>query len=500
MPDTIINNIAKDLVCDVKLVDATSQTDNKKLYENIYNKTVKELELFLDKNILETKQILVLVDTATVYNKPNKNYRIYEKYNGSDEYFGIIGAKSWLEPFNKPLLIEHLDGSNFFDGPSTPIGRVLYTTDNDNVNYVGSYVSDKDAIDKIRDKRFWSKSVGFYVYRPKCSICGSDIDIEYAYSGLKCTGNKQKGKDIIQHEIGTKYDNQVAYLVCNQVFKEISYVSNPATPESKTEYFKIYGSDSEKSGYNINSISDNVNKNIMVYEYDTIKKFYMPGNDINNKTSTKTPANINDNKNDKNVDDNPNKDKIESEKSNSKKEKTNMSDMEKHDNSELLSKIDNILNSIEAKVDSFEEKIVKAQATIQEKDNEIKQLQETVKILTASIDTLKEQNGLFYKTSLIDKIKKLITDLPGFVVPEDSVLEKKSIDELESFITLIECRSDFLTKEKNDKQTNEPKSEQVEPKIKDNVNIPAKQESVSTDKIDPLFVKRVKILKNKQNN
>jgi hypothetical protein len=166
----------------------------------------------------------------------------------------------------------------------------------------------------------------------------------------------------------------------------------------------------------------------------------------------------------------------------------------------LLSKIDNILNSIEAKVDSFEEKIVKAQATIQEKDNEIKQLQETVKILTASIDTLKEENGLFYKTSLIDKIKKLITDLPGFVVPEDSVLEKKSIDELESFITLIECRSDFLTKEKNDKQTNEPKSEQVEPKIKDNVNIPAKQESVSTDKIDPLFVKRVKILKNKQNN
>jgi len=154
MPDTIINNIAKDLVCDVKLVDATSQTDNKKLYENIYNKTVKELELFLDKNILETKQILVLVDTATVYNKPNKNYRIYEKYNGSDEYFGIIGAKSWLEPFNKPLLIEHLDGSNFFDGPSTPIGRVLYTTDNDNVNYVGSYVSDKDAIDKIRDKDF----------------------------------------------------------------------------------------------------------------------------------------------------------------------------------------------------------------------------------------------------------------------------------------------------------------------------------------------------------
>lgn len=470
-----IETVAHDMIVDIDLVDASNNIDNKKLFEGIYNDTVKALETFLDRDVLSNKIILVLVDTATVYNKPNKNFRIYEKSNEVSDFFGPIGVKSLVEPYNKPLLIEHIDAINHNSDPqqTAPIGRVLYGVDKNNICYAGSYVSDYDSIEKIRDKRFWSKSVGFSLYKPRCSICGSEIDYEsFQHGPLKCTANKQTGENRVQHVVGQKYEDKIAYLVCKQIFKEISYVSDPATVESKTEFFKLYKKDSAEDSYNINSMFDSVDKRVVVYEYDKNKKFYMPGFEtkINNTNEGEVEAM----EDDKKVNDE-------------------------------LSKIGEILGSMETRIGAFEDKINAKQSEIDSKNAEIETLKKTISTLEDAIKNLKDENVTLYKTSLIEKIKEIAKKTPELQISDK--VEEKPIEELESFLTLIECNSDFLKTSKSEpepkkevQQKQQSNAEKVQPQIKDNVKMPPKNENEndSFDKLNSSFVKRTQLLKSKK--
>lgn len=80
-------------------------------------------------------------------------------------------------------------------------------------------IIDKDAMQKILDKRYLTVSVAGGVDAAYCSICAAD-----------------KLKDSCDHMRGEVYDGEKAFLVgANMSFKETSYVNVPADPNTDTK-------------------------------------------------------------------------------------------------------------------------------------------------------------------------------------------------------------------------------------------------------------------------
>ena len=370
---------------------ADSNLDNKKIYEKIYKNTKIELEKFLDTSVLESKDILILVETATEFDKINANYRIYDKElatsNVIDPILGPIGIKSWTTPFNKPLIYNH-DTYN-----AIPIGRVLYAMIDGNINYVGSYVSDQDAIEKIMDKRLYTKSVGFYAYKSKCSICGSDIEYSFFESAV-CSGNNQTNKDdkeVVKHVIGKEYNNEIAAIKCGQIFTEISYVNTPATHTSKTEFYKKYSKDSVGNGnspmdFNRLNWTDN---NMVVFQYDTAKKFYVPGSNAINKTSMQsTPESTDDDI-----------------KINNTIKERNMNDI-----LDKISALDSKLTEINTTLGHYKNLIAEKDVKITELETNLTDLTASNDSLKSAIDKLTQDVNEYHKDELIAELIKLASD------------------------------------------------------------------------------------------
>ena len=107
--------------------------------------------------------------------------------------------------------------------------------------------------------------------------------------------------------------------------------------------------------------------------------------------------------------------------------------------------------------------------------------------------------------ALIEKIKEIAKKTPELQISDK--VEEKPIEELESFLTLIECNSDFLKTSKSEpepkkevQQKQQSNAEKVQPQIKDNVKMPPKNENEndSFDKLNSSFVKRTQLLKSKK--
>lgn len=165
------------------------------------------------------------------------------------------GAKTFIEPFNKPVLVNH-------DSEKDPIGRVLkseyvdynngpflvrnsnYPDDAlekvldftsgevfDGQDYKGlghlslvAEISDADSIEKILDRRYLTVSIGAGISRVTCSRCGSVLNDSTGYKDEDCS-----------HERGFKYSDSerpLFYIGGDMDFDEVSYVSEPADPNA----------------------------------------------------------------------------------------------------------------------------------------------------------------------------------------------------------------------------------------------------------------------------
>lgn len=171
------------------------------------------------------------------------------------------GAKTFVEPFQKPVLVNH-------DIKSDPIGRILsseykdygleaaFIKDSnhpvDALDYIMDWVkgskfkakdykglghleleaeiNDAEAIQKILDKRYLTVSIGGACANVTCSRCGADIKEELT--------DMLAGKEVsneCNHMQGFKYSDSeppLFYIAGDMEFDEVSYVTTPADPNA----------------------------------------------------------------------------------------------------------------------------------------------------------------------------------------------------------------------------------------------------------------------------
>ena len=83
----------------------------------------------------------------------------------------IGGVPTWTEPVNKPVLKNHINDCD------NTIGRVM-SADYDikaKCQKMQARIEDKDALQKIRDGRYLSVSIGSEIHSATCNICGAEI-------------------------------------------------------------------------------------------------------------------------------------------------------------------------------------------------------------------------------------------------------------------------------------------------------------------------------------
>ena len=178
--------------------------------------------------------------------------------NGNKKFYLPVGMKagtdSFVKPYPKPVTVNH-------DQYSSPLGRIAEASyisygiggqidtlrpkgvmDSKSMSKVRDFVksstyqmdgykglghiqliaeiNDKDAIQKIVDKRYLTVSIGGGTNAMYCSICGVD--------------NKRKSCD---HYPGQVYDGEECFFVSGDLmdFDHVSYVNSPADKNTNTE-------------------------------------------------------------------------------------------------------------------------------------------------------------------------------------------------------------------------------------------------------------------------
>lgn len=118
-------------------------------------------------------------------------------------------AQSYYTPYHKPLIKNHDIYSE------EPLGRIFDAAfiPESQVVRVWAYVSDEDTIQKIKDGRYSTVSIGARVSDARCSICGNDY---FDYEGCS-------------HWAGREYNGKVAAVdIFECEFYELSFVNAPA--------------------------------------------------------------------------------------------------------------------------------------------------------------------------------------------------------------------------------------------------------------------------------
>lgn len=129
--------------------------------------------------------------------------------------------KSWVEPYPKPIILNH-------DLNSEPIGRVMAAKmdkEEDGSSYIRLQIAitDPQAAQKIADKRYMTGSVGGRASKAVCSISGEDLAAE----------NSSGKPNISKYKRGKIYKGKMAYVDMQDIsFKEYSFVNQPADQRS----------------------------------------------------------------------------------------------------------------------------------------------------------------------------------------------------------------------------------------------------------------------------
>lgn len=171
--------------------------------------TIKEFEsrfeLTESKNDSDKREKLVVVMEAIHVGKTR---------NGT--YYTEAGLKngidSWTKPYNKPVLTHHNSRTG------EPIGRILSakfesSTMSGRPGLVFEVeISDPTAIEKVKDGRYSTVSIGGYTDSVVCNCCGTNRMDEWC-----------------EHYPGDVYDGQECHFIIGTTFgEEVSYVNTPA--------------------------------------------------------------------------------------------------------------------------------------------------------------------------------------------------------------------------------------------------------------------------------
>jgi hypothetical protein len=168
----------------------------------------------------------LIIEVAAIHEGLTSNYNFYSK---EDLEKSLV---SWVEPYPKPIILNH-------DLNSEPFGRVMAAKmdDEDGSSFVRLQIAITDpvAAQKVMDKRYLTGSVGGRAGKAICSISGEDLANESA-----------PRPGISRYTRGKVYKGKLAYIKMEDIsFKEYSFVNQPA--DQKSGVRKINSQDPENS-------------------------------------------------------------------------------------------------------------------------------------------------------------------------------------------------------------------------------------------------------------
>lgn len=165
------------------------------------------------------KKKLISAKIEAIHAGATRNHTFYtvEKLKGDINLHS--GVFSCMYPYPKPILTHH----NTYNGD--PIGRIKsasFETDTKAGKpglVVVADITEADAAEKVKDKRYLTVSIGAHTDSVTCSICGTDI-----INDGRC-----------EHLRGEKYDGVTCqWMIGNLWIDEISYVDVPSCETAMT--------------------------------------------------------------------------------------------------------------------------------------------------------------------------------------------------------------------------------------------------------------------------
>lgn len=170
----------------------------------------------------------VILEIAAIHEGVTANYTEYTKKALAES------VDTWVTPYAKPVITNH----NIY---SEAIGRVMASKMGSDSGkpclWIQVAVPDQSAIEKFKDNRFLTGSVGGRAKEAICSICNTDW------------AKPSESYPPCQHIRGREYDGQVCTIKLGGLdWKEYSMVNAPADPESGVRSIKdADGGEAEES-------------------------------------------------------------------------------------------------------------------------------------------------------------------------------------------------------------------------------------------------------------
>jgi hypothetical protein len=158
----------------------------------------------------ESENNQLIVEIAAIHAGLTANYNNYPE----EELKASL--KSWVDPYPKPIILNH-------DPESDSMGRVMAARmdkekDGTPFSRLQVAVLNREAIEKVLDGRYMTGSVGGKAESAKCSICNVDWAKPTEGMGMPC-----------KHKRGQVYNGKLAFFNLSGLsWKEYSFVNIPA--------------------------------------------------------------------------------------------------------------------------------------------------------------------------------------------------------------------------------------------------------------------------------
>ena len=386
-----------------------------------------------------------VVKIQAIHAKTTKNKIEYtsERLRGNPEFTvdGVIrptGQYSWTRPYPKPILTHH-------DPHSDPLGRIVDAKFVEKTLpsglpgiEVSAEIGNPEAIEKIRDGRFLTVSIGAETDSLFCNICGS---------------NKLSDDSDCRHWKGQVYDGvECRYVVGNIWFSELSFVNKPADDDARVVSFGGTSSKAKESEDEIYIIDENSKSIILLTEHENSEG--EESDTLENKDKDLDTTNLEnldkDNETQENVSENPEPQSSENE------ETENKDNDSSEENEESVDKKDEALESILS--------ALKAAGLINEESNEASE-QEEENPLQEEVNRLRQENKelIDKNTELQKKIREsLIEKIVGLKIKmgridESKIEEEKDILMSRSEDSLNDSLADLMRENVENKETTREK-------------------------------------------
>lgn len=187
----------------------------KSLVVKTLNESLGRIEKFESQFVLEEsegteKREKLIVELEAIHVGKTRNHTYYTAEGLKN------GIKSWTQPYNKPVLTHH-DSRR-----GEPIGRILSARFEQNTQsgrpglIFETEITEADAIQKVKDGRYQTVSIGGHTDKVTCNCCGTNRTEEWC-----------------EHYPGETYDGLTCHFVIGDTFgEEVSYVNVPADPNA----------------------------------------------------------------------------------------------------------------------------------------------------------------------------------------------------------------------------------------------------------------------------